>query len=101
MAKWADYGVFRVKYNQSHSAIVEVEVKPDLGEQFGSAQKMSRATVVQAIGRGQSFVTVRSKDGKYVKGESVHVVPIHGANYLRTNHNALAQDNLGELPEYE
>lgn len=101
MAKWADYGIFRVKYNKDHTAIVEVEVKPHHGEQFGALQKMSRATVVQAIESRRSFVTVNQRDGKYVKGEAVHVVTIDRVKYIRTNNNSEKKDNLGELPEYE
>jgi len=101
MAKWADYGIFRVKYNKEHTAIVEVEVKPDLGEQFGALQKMSRATVVRAIEQGTSFVTVYHRDGKYVQGEAVFPVAVNGVKYLRTTNNPIKEDNLGELPEYE
>ena len=101
MAKWADYGIFRVKYNADHTAIVEVEACPDLGEQFGAAQEFSRASVVAAIRQGKTFVTVYSRNGKTQKGEPVHPVTIDGVTYLRTNNNHVKRDNLGELPEYQ
>ena len=100
MAKWADFGIFRVKYNRDHTAIVEVEVRPDLGESFGDAQKAARVDVVTAIGRGQTFVTVVSRDGKSAKGEDVRIVVIHGEKFIRTDNNTTKVDNLGALPEY-
>jgi hypothetical protein len=100
MAKWADYGIFRVMYNADHTAIVEVEIRPDLGERFGDAQKASRGTVVEALQQGWTFVTVYSRNEQYAKGEAVHAVTVHGVKYLRTSNNPVTRDNLGELPEY-
>ncbi|KFA90678.1 DUF3892 domain-containing protein, partial [Archangium violaceum] len=95
MPKWADYGVFRVKYNRDHTAIVEVEVRPDLGEKFGDPQKASRQEVVSAIDRRVTFVTVYSRDGQSRKGEDVRTVTIQGEKYLRTDNNSTRADNLG------
>lgn len=100
MAKWADFGVFRVKYNRDHTAIIEVEVRPGLGENFGDPQKAVRADVVAAIERGQTFVTVYSREGKSTKGEDVRIVTLQGRKYLRTDNNSIKADNLGALPEY-
>lgn len=100
MSKWADFGVFRAKYNRDHTAIVEVEVRPDLGENFGNPQKAARADVVAAIERGVTLVTVYSREGKSAKGEDVRAVPIHNQKYIRTDNNSIRADNLGSLPEY-
>lgn len=100
MSKWADYGVFRVRYNREHTEIVEVEVRPDLGEKFGDAQKASRQEVVSAIERRVTFVTVYSRDGQNRKGEDVRVVSNGREKYLRTDNNSTRADNLGSLPEY-
>lgn len=100
MAKWADFGVFRVKYNRDHTAIVEVEVRADLGENFGNPQTVTRVDVVAAIERGTTFVTVYSRDGRSTKGEDVRVVAILGQKYIRTDNSSIKADNLGSLPEY-
>ncbi len=100
MEKWADFGIFRVKYNREHTAIVEVEVRPDGGEKFGDAQKVARLDVVAAIERGLTFITVYSRDGKWTQGEAVRVVVVHGQKYIRTDRDATKADNLGALPEY-
>ena len=100
MAKWADFGIFRVKYHRERTAIQEVEVRADLGETFGNPQKASRLDVVAAIERGQTFVTVYSQDGKSTKGQDVRVVVVHGQKYIRSDRDAIKADNLGALPEY-
>lgn len=101
MAKWADFGVSRVKYNPEHTALAEVEVREDLGESFGNPQKMARTNVVAAIERGTTFITVTSRDGKFMKGETVRVITVRGRKYLRTDNNSAESDNLGSLPEYQ
>ena len=99
--KWADFCVTRVKYASDRTAIVEVEARPDLGDSLGTAEKVSRQTVVTAIlNRGTTFVTTPVKNDKYVRGATVNVVEIRGEQYLRTNRDAIRADNLGELPEY-
>ncbi|AKF86464.1 hypothetical protein MFUL124B02_27260 [Myxococcus fulvus 124B02] len=102
MAKRADYGVLRVKYDNDHAKIVEVEVRPDRGEDFGDAQKVRRQDVVSAIDdQNVTFVTVYLKDGKHTKGEDVRVVMVGNEKYLRTDTNSIRADNLGSLPEYK
>lgn len=100
MAKWADFGVFRVKYDSDHAALVEVEVRADLGDNFGDARKMTRAEVITAIGEGRTFVTVISRDGKATKGADVRVITINGRKYIKSDSNDKKADNLGALPEY-
>ena len=100
MAKWADFGIFRVKYHRERTAIQEVEVRPDLGETFGNPQKVGRLDIVAAIERGQTFVTVYSRNGNSTKWEDVRVVVVHGQKYIRTDRDAIKADNLGSLPEY-
>jgi hypothetical protein len=101
MSKWADYGVFRVKYDNDHTKIVEVEVRPDLGTSFGDARKMRRQDVVSAIDeQKKAFVTVYLKDNQNKKGEDVRTVSVGNEKYLRTDNNSTRADNLGSLPEY-
>lgn len=100
MAKWADFGVFRVKYDRDHTAIVEVEVRADLGENFGGSKKATRAEVIATIGQGHTFVTVYTRDGNTTKGEDVRVVTLNGQKYIKTDSNGSKADNLGTLPEY-
>ncbi|MEZ4447548.1 MAG: hypothetical protein R3B72_51200, partial [Polyangiaceae bacterium] len=73
MTKWADFGVFRVKYNDDHSAIVELEIRADQGTAFGEAHRVARSWVVDAIERGRTFVTSHLANNKYQRGEDVRV----------------------------
>jgi hypothetical protein len=100
MTKWADFGVFRVKYHPDRSAIAELELQADPGETFGSLQKASRLAVVGAIGRGRTFVTVYFRNGRWTKGEEVRVLMIRGQKFIRTDGVLVKADELGQLPEY-
>lgn len=101
MAKWADYCISAVRYDAAHTHIVKVRVHVDSGESIGAATEETRSTVVSLIERGRTFVTiVLSSDGKWRKGEDVHIVTVNGVKYLRTDANSRAADNLGNLPEF-
>jgi hypothetical protein len=100
MAKWADYCISRVRYNEKHSHIVKVEAMPDNGENLGAKVEFTREDVVAKIDRGITFVTITLSEGKWKKGEDVRIVKINGVKYIRTDQNQKESDNLGALPEY-
>ncbi len=100
MAKWADYCISKVHYNDKHTHIVTVRAMPDKGEELGSEVEFKREDVVSKLGQGITFVTVTLNDGKYKKGEDVRIVTINGTKYIRTDQNQKESDNLGALPEY-
>ena len=100
MVKWADYAITHVCFKEEESHILAVKAREDNGEQLVNEQEWSRQQVVSAIERGTTFVTTFKKEGKWTKGEDVHVVEIRGVKYIRTDKNSIEADNLGELPEY-
>lgn len=101
MAKWADYCISRVHYNEKHTHIITVEAMPDDGsDNLGKKVEFTREDVVARIDKGETFVTIVKKDSKYQKGEDVRIVKINGVKYIRTDQNQTESDNLGELPEY-
>jgi hypothetical protein len=100
MEKWADYGISHVRYNYSGSHIVEVQVHEDRGSKLGSSTEMTRNKVVSEIEKGPTFVTITKSNGKWKRGEDVHIVKVQGVKYIRTDRNAVASDNLGDLPEF-
>ncbi len=101
MAKWADYGISSVRYNSERTHIIKVKVHEDKGDSIGNAQEWSRAQVVSAVERGQTFVTILHDAGdKWKKGQNVHIVTVNGVRYLRTDQNQKASDNLENLPEF-
>ena len=101
MAKWADYCISAVRYNAEHTHIVKVMVYPDNGDKLGNSSEWARLDVVNAIGQGNSFVTIyKNSNGNFDKGEDVRVVTVNGVKYIRTDANSKASDNLGNLPEF-
>lgn len=101
MTKWADYCISAVRYNSEHTHIVKVKVHVDSGDQIGSPTEWTRFEVVSTIENRKTFVTIaRSSDGKWKKGEDVHIITVGGVKYLRTDANSKASDNLGNLPEF-
>jgi hypothetical protein len=102
MAKWADFVITKVKYDEDETQIAEVESRADTGDAIGSdASRVARQVVVAAIARGTTYATALLRDGKWHKGEDVRVVTIHGERFLRTDNNATKADNLGSLPRYQ
>ena len=101
MAKWADYGISAVRYNNEKTHIAKVKVHEDRGDTVGVAVEWSRTRVASTIEEGESFVTIlRNDSGKWRRGQDVHVVTVNGVKYIRTDQNWTASDNLENLPEY-
>ena len=101
MAKWADYGISEVRYNDERTHIVKVKVREDKGDVFGPAEEWARKDVVSAIEGGTTFVTIlKGSDGNYEKGRDVHIITVNRVKYIRTDQNSEASDNLENLPEF-
>ncbi|MCB2141249.1 DUF3892 domain-containing protein [bacterium] len=102
MAKWADYCISAVRYNEDETHIVKVKVHADEGETIGSASEWKREDVVSAIERGNTLITIlENADGKkWVIGQEVHIIKMNGNKFIRTDKNATASDNLENLPEF-
>jgi hypothetical protein len=101
VAKWADYVITDVKFNEKHTHIDKVKARKDSGETLESAQEYARQIVVKAIDNGTTFATAfKTNDGKWKKGEEVFVIEINGANYIKTKRDNTPKDNLDNLPEF-
>ncbi len=101
MAKWADYGISKVRYDDKRKHIVKVLVHEDKGETIGGGKEWTRGQVVAAIERGKTFVTILKRDDdKWHKGQDIHTVTVNNVKYIRTDQNRTASDNLESLPEF-
>ena len=101
MAKWADLLISAVRYNADKTRIEGVRVRKDLGDKIGPANESTRAAVVKNIKNGVSYMTIlKGKDGKWNKGQEVHIIKVKNEEFIRTDKNAVASDNLGNLPEF-
>ncbi|HML23354.1 MAG TPA: DUF3892 domain-containing protein [Aggregatilinea sp.] len=101
MAKWADYGISAVRYNNARTHIDLLMVHVDNGDTIAIGKEWKRSDVVLEIERKRTFVTIpKNNDEKYIRGEDVRIVVINGVKYLRTDNNNTPSDNLGSLPEF-
>ena len=100
-AKWADYCISAVRFNSTHTHIDYVRAAVDNGSTLGVWQDYTRATVIAALKKGTTFVTVyRGSDGNFRKGQPVYVIVVRGVEYIKTRDNGRAEDNLDDLPEF-
>lgn len=101
MAKWADYLISAVNYNQEHTHIDKLRVHKDNGDSVGKGEAYARQAIVDAINDGTTFVTIyKNKEGKWNKGEDVIIINVNGIDYLKTEDNGKEEDNLENLPEF-
>jgi len=101
MEKWADYGIHSVKYNASHTHIDRVRAMPDNGDNFGDTCELTREEVVSHIKNGVTFITIiKNSEGKWSKGQPVHIINVNGTEYIKTEDNNSEADNLENLPEF-
>ncbi len=101
MEKWADYCISAVSYSEDPKHIKEAEVRQEEGNMIGPGKIWSRSQVVSSIESGDSFITIlKSEDGKWKRGEDVHIIEVKGEKYIRTDKNEIEKDNLGDLPEF-
>lgn len=98
--KWADYLIVAVRYDSS-SRIVIVKCRPDLERVVGAEVIQTRTEIMDNIRKGKSYVTATEGPPKtWTKGADVHIVPVNGIDYIRTDRNETTKDNLGNLPEF-
>ena len=99
MNKWADYAISEVRYNKDHSHISEVIVHLDQGKDLRQLGAWTVNEVVAELEKGKTFVTtIPDSQGKWLKGQPIHIVTIGGAKFIRTTRNPA--DNLEDLPEF-
>jgi Protein of unknown function (DUF3892) len=99
--KWADYLISAVRYNVAGIHIEEVEVREDKGDEVGPPSAWKRSEVVSSLEAGNTFVTiVKDTNGEWDLGAEVGIVTVRGTKYIRTDADATAEDNLGNLPRF-
>ena len=103
MAKWADYLIFRVRFNAAGTHIDQVEVADDGDTQVGPKRIETRATAIAGRKAGKTYITAPpspTTPGEVVRGALVQVVVVNGVEYLRTNADKTPRDNLDNLPTF-
>lgn len=101
MAKWADYCITAVRFNDKHTHIDQAKRRLDKGESLGEASIVSRETVIADLRRGTTYVTsFKGSNDKWDRGQTVFITKVNGVEYIKTVEDNTTKDNLDELPEF-
>ncbi len=101
MAKWADFGISAVRYSSDEAYIDKVKVHEDKDTKIGSGIEKTRKQVIAGMKLGQTYVTIlKDNDGKWKKGQGVHIIVVDDEEFIRTDANKKKSDNLENLPEF-
>lgn len=101
MAKWADFLISAVRYSADETHIERVRVREDLGDKVGRIPKeFLRAEVVKNIKSGKTYVTIFRSQNEWKKGQDVHIIKVGNEEFMRTDKNQKARDNLENLPTF-
>lgn len=99
--KWADYLISAVRYNAAGTHIEAVRVHEDNVDSVGPGASRTRASVVNSLEEGYTFVTIyKGSNDKWQRGAEVRIVKIADQKYIRTDADATPKDNLGSLPRF-
>lgn len=100
MAKWADYLISAVRYNNEKTHIIMVKQHIDKGDKFSSADEVSRLTVVTNLKNDNSYMTIYKDNDNWKMGEEVRIIQVGNSEFITTDPNETKNDNLGRLPEF-
>jgi len=97
MAKWADYLISQVLYDQNH-IITKVKQHRDIGNKISVGEIVDRDALANNLGHGVKYMTVYGDLGKIRMGKNVRYFRAYEDHYIRIDDNKVMTDNLGELP---
>ena len=100
MAKWADYLISQVSYDQDH-VITKVKQHRDIGNKISDGEIVDRNVIAGNLGHGNKYMTVYGDLGKIRIGKNVRYFQAYEHHYIRIDNNKVMSDNLGELPQLD
>ena len=100
MAKWADYLISQVSYDQNH-LITKVKRHRDNGNTISEGEVIDRNIVADNLGQGSSYMTIYSDLGKIRIGKNVRYFRAYEHHYIRVDNNKVSSDNLDDLPQLD
>jgi hypothetical protein len=102
MGKWADYCIVGIRYTPDRKQIEAVRMLPDTGSLLITGLIMTRRQVIAGLQRGMTFATAfpDQEQMSYAKGQPITLVTIEGVDYLRSDADLSAADELGGVPEF-
>ena len=100
MAKWADYLISQVSYDQDH-IITKVMQHRDIGNKISSGEIVDRDVIVTNLGSGAKYMTVFGDLDKIRMGKNVRYFRAYDSHYIRIDANTVMTDNLGQIPQID
>jgi len=97
MAKWADYLISQVSYDQNH-IITKAKQHRDIGNEMGDGEIVDRDVIAGNLGHGVKYMTVYGGLDKIRMGKNVRYFRAYEDHYIRTDNNKVMSDNLGDIP---
>ena len=98
MAKWADYLISQVSYDQNH-IITKVKQHRDNGNTVDKGEIVDRHIIANNLGHGNRYMTIYGDLGKIRMGKNVRYFRAYEHHYIRIDNNKVSSDNLGDLPQ--
>ena len=100
MAKWADYLISQVSYDQDH-IITKIMQHRDIGNKISGGEIVDRDVIATNLGHGSKYMTVFGDLGKIRMGKNVRYYRAYESHYIRIDDNKVMSDNLGQIPELD
>ena len=100
MAKWADYLISQVSYDQDH-IITKVMQHRDIGNKISGGEIVDRNVIATNLGHGAKYMTVFGDLGKIRMGKNVKYYRAYEGHYIRIDDNKVMSDNLGQIPQID
>jgi hypothetical protein len=98
MSDKVDYWISEVCYKDNHIDSVRIYKDSDIA--YGLEETWTVTSVIDTINNGNNISTMINKNGIWCAGANVEVVNIAGTNYIRTDRDESAEDNLENLPKF-
>ena len=97
MAKWADYLISQVSYDQNH-IITKVMQHRDIGNKISGGEIVDRNVIATNLGHGSKYMTVFGDLNKIKMGKNVRYFRAYDDHFIRIDDNKVESDNLGHIP---
>ena len=97
MAKWADYLISQVSYDQNH-IITKVKQHRDIGNKMADGEIVDRDVITDNLGHGAKYMTVYGDLNKIRMGKNIRYFRAYEGHYIRTDDNKVMTDNLDDIP---
>lgn len=101
MEEIVDYFISEVKYSEKGGEILQLKTHINLYGSISRAKIEPRDEIIGKIKHGLHYLTVHfGPDLKMKPGEKVKLVSVNGNEYLRTDNEQKASDDLGKTAEF-